>query len=111
MSNGTQLLIGRALHKSFGPTPALRGVDMSVDAGEVVAVMGPSGAGKSTLLHCLAGILAPDSGEVIFAGRRIDNMHDRQRSRLRRNLSADEWRTAYGDEAYRRTCPALPHGP
>ncbi len=80
----TQLLVGRGLHKSFGATPALRGLDVSVDAGEVVAVMGPSGAGKSTLLHCLAGILTPDSGEVMFAGRRIDNLHDRQRSRMRR---------------------------
>ena len=78
------LLTGRGLHKSFGPTPALRGVDVSVKAGEVLAVMGPSGAGKSTLLHCLAGILTPESGEVIFDGRRIDRLPDRERSRLRR---------------------------
>jgi putative ABC transport system ATP-binding protein len=78
------LLIGRGLHKSFGPTPALRGVDISIDAGEVVAVMGPSGSGKSTLLHCLAGILPPDAGEVIFDERRVDRMFDNQRSRLRR---------------------------
>jgi putative ABC transport system ATP-binding protein len=84
MSERTELLTGRGLRKSYGPTPALRGVDVSFGAGEVVAVMGPSGAGKSTLLHCLAGILAPDSGEVTFDGRRIDRLPDRQRSRLRR---------------------------
>ena len=84
MSDGTTMLAGRGLHKSFGPTPALRGVDVSVDAGEVLAVMGPSGAGKSTLLHCLAGILTPESGEVTFDGQRIDHLPDRQRSRLRR---------------------------
>ena len=84
MSGATPLLTGRGLHKSFGPTPALRGMDLSVDAGEVLAVMGPSGSGKSTLLHCLAGILAPDSGEVTFDGRRVDQLPDRERSRLRR---------------------------
>ena len=84
MSEGTTLLTGRGLYKSFGPTPALRGVDVSVKAGEVLAVMGPSGAGKSTLLHCLAAILTPESGEVIFDGRRIDRLPDRERSRLRR---------------------------
>jgi putative ABC transport system ATP-binding protein len=70
--------------RSFGPTVALRGVDVSVDAGEVVAVLGPSGSGKSTLLHCLAGILTPDSGEVTFDGVRLDRLGDRERSRLRR---------------------------
>jgi putative ABC transport system ATP-binding protein len=84
MSGATPLLTGRGLHKSFGPTPALRGMDLSVDAGEVLAVMGPSGSGKSTLLHCLAGILAPDSGEVTFDCRRVDQLPDRERSRLRR---------------------------
>ena len=84
MSGGTPLLTGRGLHKSFGPIPALRGMDLRVDAGEVLAVMGPSGSGKSTLLHCLAGILTPDAGEVLFDGRRVDHMPDRERSRLRR---------------------------
>jgi putative ABC transport system ATP-binding protein len=78
------LLTGIGLHKSFGTTPALRGVDVSVAAGEVLAVMGPSGSGKSTLLHCLAGILTPDSGAVTFDGRRIDRLGDRERSVLRR---------------------------
>ncbi|GAB3526014.1 ABC transporter ATP-binding protein [Phytohabitans suffuscus] len=78
------LLRARGLHKSFGPTPALRGVDVAVEAGEVVAVTGPSGSGKSTLLHCLAGILTPDAGQVSFDGRRVDLMPDRRRSQLRR---------------------------
>ncbi len=70
--------------KSFGPTPALRGANLVVAAGEIVAVMGPSGSGKSTLLHCLAGILTPDSGEVRFGGRRLDAMGEADRSALRR---------------------------
>lgn len=81
--DGALLLAGRGLHKSFGWTP-VRGVDISVDEGVVLAVMGPSGSGKSTLLHCLAGILTPDAGEVVFDGRRVDRMFDNQRSRLRR---------------------------
>ena len=58
-------------------------VDLSLDAGEVVAVMGSSGAGKSTLLMCLAGVLAPDAGEVWAVGQRMDVLSDRERSRLR----------------------------
>ncbi len=80
------LLSGRGLEKHFGQTQALRGADVSIDAGEVLAVMGPSGSGKSTLLHCLAGILTPDAGEVVFDGHRIDRLPDRERSRLRRSV-------------------------
>jgi putative ABC transport system ATP-binding protein len=69
---------------SFGPTPALQGADLAVARGEIVAIMGPSGSGKTTLLHCLAGILTPDSGEIRFAGRRIDTLGETERSRLRR---------------------------
>jgi putative ABC transport system ATP-binding protein len=70
---------------SFGETPALRDASLSVQRGEIVAVMGPSGSGKSTLLHCLAGILVPASGRVIFDGQRIDKLREEQRSRLRRD--------------------------
>lgn len=70
---------------SFGETPALRGANVSVARGEVLAVMGPSGSGKSTILHCLAGILVPDSGQIWFAGSRIDTLREQERSALRRD--------------------------
>jgi putative ABC transport system ATP-binding protein len=78
------LLEARDVTKSFGNTPALRGANLSVDRGEILAVMGPSGSGKSTLLHCLAGIFPPDSGTVSYDGKRLDTMSEAQRTRLRR---------------------------
>jgi putative ABC transport system ATP-binding protein len=80
----TVLIQGHDLFRSFGQTPALQGARLSVEVGEIVAVMGPSGSGKSTLLHCLAGIFAPDRGEVWFDGRRLDELSDAGRTRLRR---------------------------
>ena len=81
---GGVIIEARELVLSFGETPALRGADLSVQRGEILAVMGPSGSGKSTLLHCLAGILVPDSGEVCFDGQRLDTMRETERSRVRR---------------------------
>ncbi|GJF33823.1 macrolide ABC transporter ATP-binding protein [Kitasatospora sp. NE20-6] len=81
----TALIEARGLELSFGETPALRGADLAVDAGEMLAVMGPSGSGKSTLLHCLAGILVPDAGEVHVDGLRIDTLDEARRSALRRD--------------------------
>jgi putative ABC transport system ATP-binding protein len=81
----TTLIEARNVVFSFGKTPALRGASLAVEAGEIVAVMGPSGSGKSTLLHCLAGILVPDSGEILFDGARVDSMTETERSSLRRD--------------------------
>jgi putative ABC transport system ATP-binding protein len=78
------LLQARDVFLAFGHTPALRGADLCVEAGEIVAVMGPSGSGKSTLLHCLAGIFPPDRGEIWFDGDRLDTRSDAERTRLRR---------------------------
>ena len=80
----TPVLAARGVTRSFGATEALRGADLTVGYGEVLAIMGPSGSGKSTLLHCLAGILRPDEGEVWFAGRRTDQLGERARTELRR---------------------------
>jgi putative ABC transport system ATP-binding protein len=63
---------------------ALRGVNLSVNAGEYVAIMGPSGCGKSTLLHVVGGMLQPTSGKVIVAGDDLTSMTDAERTNLRR---------------------------
>lgn len=79
------IIEAKNIKKAFGKkTLALRGASLSVEPGEVVAVMGPSGSGKSTLLHCLAGILKIDSGEVLFEGENIGKMSDKKRNQLRR---------------------------
>jgi putative ABC transport system ATP-binding protein len=80
----TTLLSGTLLTRAYGPTQALRGVDIDVAEGEIVAVTGPSGCGKSTLLHCLAGILKADSGVVLYRDQDIGLWSEARRSLLRR---------------------------
>lgn len=73
----------RELTLSFGETKALRGVDLTVDKGSVVALTGPSGCGKSTLLHLMAGLLKPDSGTVRVGDLELSAASDKARSRWR----------------------------
>jgi putative ABC transport system ATP-binding protein len=69
---------------SYRRTVALRGVSLSVSAGEVVAVTGPSGCGKSTLLHAAAGVIRPQAGSVQLLGQDLGELDEAARSRLRR---------------------------
>ena len=63
------------LHKSFGENQVLRGIDVSIQKGEVVAVIGPSGSGKSTFLRCLNLLEQPTDGQVIFDGVDLTDGH------------------------------------
>ena len=60
------------LRKSFGKTEIIRGANLTVNAGERIAIIGPNGAGKSTLFNLISGRLEPTSGEVLLNGERID---------------------------------------
>lgn len=77
----------RGVHKTYNgrsvPTPALRGVDLDIEAGTFTCVIGPSGHGKSTLLHLLGGLDRPSSGEVHVFGEDLANMSDLQLARFR----------------------------
>ncbi|MFI6501094.1 ABC transporter ATP-binding protein [Nonomuraea typhae] len=66
------------------PVPAVRGVDLHVDAGEFVVVMGPSGSGKSTLVHMLGGLDTRTSGEIWLGGKRVDTLSESAWAVLRR---------------------------
>lgn len=83
------ILAARGLRKSYGTTHALDGVDLTVEAGESVAIMGPSGSGKTTLMHILSGILTPDAGSVHFTGAgtegvEVASLNEEARAKLRR---------------------------
>jgi D-xylose transport system ATP-binding protein len=67
--SSTPLLQLKAVNKSFGPVSVLKGVDLSVYAGKVTALVGDNGAGKSTLVKGVAGIYPFDSGEYLFEGQ------------------------------------------
>jgi lipoprotein-releasing system ATP-binding protein len=66
------MLVAKGIKKNYGILEVLKGVDISVAAGEIVSIVGSSGAGKSTLLHILGTLDKADEGEIRMAGERID---------------------------------------
>lgn len=84
---GKVLLTARNIHKKYqqgaSELPILKGVDLDVSMGEVLALVGPSGAGKSTLLHILGGLDKPNEGDVLLEGKSIYTVNDGERARVR----------------------------
>ncbi|PAQ02483.1 methionine ABC transporter ATP-binding protein [Mesorhizobium mediterraneum] len=74
------------LKRRFGATPALDGVSLAVQKGEILGIIGRSGAGKSTLIRCLNGLERPDSGQVFIEGREISRLGERELQPLRRRI-------------------------
>ncbi len=80
MTPDSTLLSLRGVSKSFGKIEALRGVDLDIRSGEIVALVGDNGAGKSTLIKIITGVHRPTTGEIFFKGQRI-TIHSVRRSR------------------------------
>ncbi|MFQ5829920.1 MAG: ABC transporter ATP-binding protein [Candidatus Methylomirabilia bacterium] len=76
------LLEGRGLFMAFGGLSVLRGIDITVEEQQLVALLGPNGSGKTTLFNILSGLLRPTAGEVWFKGRRITNAAPWELARL-----------------------------
>ena len=83
----TPIVEARSLHKTYDTgavrVDALRGLDLALEKGEMVAIMGPSGCGKTTLLNCLSGLDSIDGGEVLIEGTPLSEMSDRERTDYR----------------------------
>ena len=73
----------RNITKSYEHLQVLKGIDLTVDAGEIVSIVGPSGAGKTTLLQIIGSLDRPDSGKVMFRGEQLFTMSDKQLARFR----------------------------
>src|SRR5919108_3818688 len=76
----------RNLHKRFGAQHVLRGVDLTVEEGETLALLGPSGTGKSVLIKHAIGLLQPDEGDVLVDGISIANASEKELRNVRRRI-------------------------
>jgi putative ABC transport system ATP-binding protein len=87
MSASPPIVEARSIVKTYDTgavrVAALRGVDLSLERGEMAAIMGPSGCGKTTLLNCLSGLDRVDGGDVVIEGTSLSEMSDRQRTDYR----------------------------
>ena len=85
--SATPVVVAKDVHKAYGSgelqVHVLKGVSLSVNRGEMVAIMGPSGGGKTTLLNCLSGLDDIDSGLITIGGSDLSRMKDAEKTRFR----------------------------
>jgi ABC-type lipoprotein export system ATPase subunit len=81
------VIVAREVYKAYRTgeveVKALNGLDLTIEKGEMIAIMGPSGCGKSTLLNCLSGLDSFDSGEILIEGTLLNRMSDARRTQYR----------------------------
>lgn len=82
VAEGTGGLVVRGLRKSYAKKPVIRDVSLSLQRGEVVALLGPNGSGKTTCFYTIAGLVGADGGEVILDGRNITELPMYRRAKL-----------------------------
>ena len=77
------MLQAKDIHKNYGDLEVLRGVDLTLNKGEIVSIVGPSGSGKSTLLHILGTLDRPGRGEILINGNKMSALNDKQMADFR----------------------------
>ncbi len=94
----------RKVYRGANEVEALRGIDIEVERGEMIAIVGPSGSGKTTLLNCLSGLDSFDGGKVIVDGQDLSAMSDRARSQC--SPRSRTWRSRSCSRTSTRVSPA-----